>query len=194
MAAVARAAFGPGRRPEAMQRLRGGSKKGVYRLPFDDETSVIGYVWDAAENYWPDRHDGDSAVGDDNPFSAASGTGLFETAHARLGSALQVMHHHRSPIFGRPAADGGGVGIAPLAGAPAPGGGQGSCEHIVLDRALADLADAAGRVGRIAAARGPLEQAVRGFAAEVQPRIKYGLIQASWGPTMCSSTSTGTRS
>jgi hypothetical protein len=181
-------------------------------------------------------------------FSAASGSGLFETAHAllgrlgvrtpriylldrsraslpadialvedvrggtleaqlelglpgaghamaRLGSALQVMHHHRSPIFGRPAADGGGVGIAPLAGAPEPGGGQRSCEHIVLDRALADLADAAGRVGRIAAARGPLEQAVRGLAAEVQPRIQYGLIHGELGPDhVCSSASTGTRS
>jgi hypothetical protein len=51
MAAAARAAFGPDRRLAGMQRLCGGSKKGVYRLTFEDETSVIGYVWDAADNY-----------------------------------------------------------------------------------------------------------------------------------------------
>jgi hypothetical protein len=50
---AARAAFGTGRRLVGAERLRGGSKKGVYRLVFDDETTLSGYIWDEAENYWP---------------------------------------------------------------------------------------------------------------------------------------------
>lgn len=36
-----------------MSRLRRGSKKGVYRLGFDDGSTAVAYVWDEAENYWP---------------------------------------------------------------------------------------------------------------------------------------------
>jgi hypothetical protein len=43
LAGVIRAAFGPGRRLAAVHRLRGGSKKGVYRLTLDDGATVIGY-------------------------------------------------------------------------------------------------------------------------------------------------------
>ena len=42
LAGVVRAAFGPGPRLAAVDRLRGGSKKGVYRLTFDDAATVIG--------------------------------------------------------------------------------------------------------------------------------------------------------
>jgi hypothetical protein len=49
--AVVRAAFGPGRRLAAVRRLRGGSKKGVYRLSLDDGRTVIGYTCADAENY-----------------------------------------------------------------------------------------------------------------------------------------------
>jgi fermentation-respiration switch protein FrsA (DUF1100 family) len=64
-----------------VERLRGGSKKGVYRLSFDDGTSVIGYVWGAAENYWPGAGGPDTGA---DPFADASGAGLFEAAHAEL--------------------------------------------------------------------------------------------------------------
>ena len=40
-----RVAFGPGRTLAAVRRLRGGSKKGVYRLSLDDGRTVIGYIW-----------------------------------------------------------------------------------------------------------------------------------------------------
>ncbi|SFF58181.1 hypothetical protein SAMN05216251_12013 [Actinacidiphila alni] len=53
LAGVARAALGPRRRITEVARLRGGSKKGVYRLTLDDGASVIVYIWDSAENYWP---------------------------------------------------------------------------------------------------------------------------------------------
>ncbi|TDC70860.1 hypothetical protein E1193_29480 [Micromonospora sp. KC606] len=45
--------FGAARRPIALDRLTGGSRKGVYRLRLDDQTKVILYVWAAVENYWP---------------------------------------------------------------------------------------------------------------------------------------------
>lgn len=84
LAGVARAAFGA-RELVSVERLRGGSKKGVYRLTLDDQTTSIAYVWNAAENYWPDAATEDQ----DDPFGHASGLGLFATAHEEL-SALGV--------------------------------------------------------------------------------------------------------
>ncbi|WP_369391651.1 phosphotransferase [Streptomyces sp. CG1] len=76
---LARAALGPHRRPVAVTRLRGGSKKGVYRLRLDDGGTAIAYVWSPDEDYWalPDADPRD-------PFSHASGLGLFTAAHDRL--------------------------------------------------------------------------------------------------------------
>ncbi|WP_419183788.1 phosphotransferase family protein [Streptomyces albidus (ex Kaewkla and Franco 2022)] len=80
---VARAAVGTERRLMGLSRLRGGSKKGVYRLTFDDDSTAILYIWDDAENYWPDEHTGEP---DDHadPFSHASGIDLFHAANRRL--------------------------------------------------------------------------------------------------------------
>ncbi|WP_374938326.1 phosphotransferase family protein [Streptomyces sp. Ru62] len=81
LAGAARAALGGGRRLEAVERLAGGSKKGVYRLVMDDASTAVAYVWDHGENYWP------AAPGDDDltdPFSPGLGLDLFEAAHARL--------------------------------------------------------------------------------------------------------------
>lgn len=78
---AARAALGGGRRLEAVERIAGGSKKGVYRLVMDDATTAIAYLWDDTENYWP------AAEGDDDlsdPFAPGLGLDLFEAAHARL--------------------------------------------------------------------------------------------------------------
>ncbi|GAA4719600.1 phosphotransferase family protein [Phytohabitans rumicis] len=74
--------FGADRRLTSLDRLTGGSKKGVYRLGLDDRTSVILYTWAAAENYWPPS----PAVPDD-PFTDASGADLFATNHAALTAA-----------------------------------------------------------------------------------------------------------
>ncbi|MGA8116933.1 MAG: aminoglycoside phosphotransferase family protein [Actinocatenispora sp.] len=72
----------PGRTLAGVTRLTGGSKKGVYRLTFDDGPTVILYAWNPDENYWP-------ASGDplDDPFSDASGPDLFETSQAALDAA-----------------------------------------------------------------------------------------------------------
>src|SRR5262249_34671881 len=73
VASAARAKLGAGRRLVGTERLRGGSKKGVYRLAFDDGLTVIGYVWHPSEDYWP--QDGPPADAAD-PFAPGSGSGL----------------------------------------------------------------------------------------------------------------------
>jgi hypothetical protein len=221
LASAARDALGAGRRVEAAQRIAGGSKKGVYRLVMDDETTAIAYLWDDTENYWP------TAEGDDDltdPFSPGLGLDLFEAAHARLdalgvrvpairlvdrdgthcpadlaivedlpgenleellardpraaapvmarlGEALEAMRRHRAPRYGK------------VAVVEAGGTSRGtSCEEVVLDRALRDLAEAASRDPRIAGARDRLEERLLGLAAAVRPRAEYAAVHGELGP------------
>ena len=85
LAGPVRAGFGAQRRITAIDRLRGASKKGVYRLWLDSGSAVICYVWAADENYWPGGPDG--AVADlADPFSEASGAEEFEAGHTELAS------------------------------------------------------------------------------------------------------------
>jgi hypothetical protein len=72
--------FGAGRRPVGVRRLRGGSKKGVYRLGFDDGFSVILYSWADDEDFWP----ASPGAGEADPFGHASGFELFEASRVRL--------------------------------------------------------------------------------------------------------------
>ncbi|GAA3785922.1 phosphotransferase family protein [Streptomyces chiangmaiensis] len=221
LAGAARAALGGGRRLEAVERIAGGSKKGVYRLVMDDATTAIAYLWDDAENYWP------AAEGDDDltdPFSPGLGLDLFEAAHARLDAlgvrvpairlvdrdgahcpadlaivedlpgesleellardrraaapvmarlaeSLEAMQSHRAPAYGKVAVvDGGGTSRGT------------SCEGVVLDRALRDLAEAASRDPRIAGARDRLEERLLGLAAAVRPRAERAVVHGELGP------------
>jgi hypothetical protein len=84
MRPLARGAFG--NRPlRGVERLPGGSKKGAYRLTFDDGGTALVYAWADAEDYWAgDSVDGAGDLAD--PFSHASGLGLFEAAASRLAS------------------------------------------------------------------------------------------------------------
>jgi aminoglycoside phosphotransferase (APT) family kinase protein len=85
------AEFGTDRHLTTLDRLTGGSKKGVYRLGLDDGTTVVLYVWAAGENYWPP-----SPVVPDDPFTDASGADLFAVAHAALTAAdvpVPRLHH-----------------------------------------------------------------------------------------------------
>ncbi|MEU3920486.1 phosphotransferase [Streptomyces sp. NPDC029004] len=221
LAGAARAALGGGRRLEAVERVAGGSKKGVYRLVMDDATTAVAYLWDDTENYWP------AAEGDDDltdPFAPGLGLDLFEAAHARLnalgvrvpairlvdrngthcpsdlaivedlpgenleellardpsaaapvmarlGEALEAMRHHRASTYGKVAmVDGGGTSLGT------------SCEGIVLDRALRDLAETASRDPRIAGARDRLEERLLGLAAVVRPRTEYAVVHGELGP------------
>ncbi|MBE1496035.1 hypothetical protein H4696_003135 [Amycolatopsis lexingtonensis] len=81
LSGVVRAAFGE-RALVSVERLRGGSKKGVYRLVLDDRTTCVAYVWNADENYWPEAVSQDES----DPFGHASGLDLFEAAHTALSS------------------------------------------------------------------------------------------------------------
>ncbi|WP_405000563.1 phosphotransferase family protein [Kitasatospora cathayae] len=221
LAGAARAALGGGRRLAAVERMAGGSKKGVYRLVMDDGTTAIAYRWADAENYWP------AAEGDDDladPFSPGLGLDLFEAAHARLaglgvrvpairlvdraggygpadlavvedvpgesleallardpraaapvlarlGEALEAMRGHRAPGYGKVAViDAGGASHGT------------SCEGAVLDRALRDLAEAAARDPRVAAARERLAERLRSLAAAVRPRAEYAVVHGELGP------------
>jgi hypothetical protein len=83
LAPLMQAAFGSQRHLLGVTRLRGASKKGVYRVTFDDECTAIVYIWDAAEDYWPPAGT-EPAPGYADPFSHASGLDLFEAAQARL--------------------------------------------------------------------------------------------------------------
>ncbi|WP_327238111.1 aminoglycoside phosphotransferase family protein [Streptomyces sp. NBC_01317] len=85
VAGVVRAAFGSGRGPVRVDRLLGGSKKGVYRLSFGDASSAVLYSWAASENYWPERAGSPDGHEDhDDPFSDATGHDLFVAAHRAL--------------------------------------------------------------------------------------------------------------
>jgi hypothetical protein len=77
-------ALAPAHGITSLTRLRGGTKKGVYRAALDGR-SVIVYVWDESENYWPVA---DTGVTDDpaDPFADASGADLFAVSHQCLQS------------------------------------------------------------------------------------------------------------
>ncbi|MCP3786775.1 aminoglycoside phosphotransferase family protein [Micromonospora sp. A3M-1-15] len=89
--------FGSDRRLSALDRLTGGSKKGVYRLRLNDRTTVVLYVWAAGENYWPP-----SPTVPDDPFTDASGACLFAANHAALTAAgVRVPHLMMLDLDGR---------------------------------------------------------------------------------------------
>lgn len=80
---VVQAALGSDRHVTEVERLSGGSKKGVYRVVVDDHARVVVYVWNRAEDYW---HGVLPEVAEDatDPFSHASGLDLYEAAADRL--------------------------------------------------------------------------------------------------------------
>ncbi|MFE3830635.1 phosphotransferase family protein [Streptomyces sp. NPDC059092] len=81
---LVRDALGAGRTAVAVDRLRGGSKKGVYRVHLDGTgtcpASVIVYRWAEAENFWPGARETDPA----DPFAPATGLVPFLTARRSL--------------------------------------------------------------------------------------------------------------
>jgi hypothetical protein len=217
LAPLVRAAFGPQRRLSGLTRLRGGSRKGVYRLTFAGGSTAVLYVWDAAESSWP------PAPHNPEPFTEASGADLYEASRLRLEAlgvrtpctylveagrprypaavalvedvrggtletllrrdpaaaepvlvalavALSAMHRTRGPGWGKVAR----TESAPVSDRPS--------EQVVLDMALAHLAEAAARVDRVAAVREPLESATRELTPAVRPRADYGLIHGELGP------------
>ncbi|MGV9704392.1 phosphotransferase family protein [Streptomyces sp. NPDC003483] len=90
---------------------------------------------------------------------------------ARLAESLEAMRSHRAPAYGKVAVvDGGGTSRGT------------SCEGVVLDRALRDLAEAASRDPRIAGSRDRLEERLLDLAAAVRPRAEHSVVHGELGP------------
>ncbi|WP_316775317.1 phosphotransferase family protein [Streptomyces sasae] len=217
LAPLAREALG--RAPATVTRLRGGSKKGVYRLALDNGRTAIAYVWSPEEDYWGPV---DADIRD--PFSHASGLGLFLSAHdlltelgvrtprllfadeeaehlpayaavvedvrggslemmlrsdpgaarvplARLAGSLGVLRECMSAGYGKAAlvAEGG-----------KPRGN--SCEQVVADRAVHDIAQVAERDPRVREARDALTERVHELFDAVEPREHASLVHGELGP------------
>ncbi|MFJ9905209.1 phosphotransferase family protein [Streptomyces sp. NPDC101152] len=82
LSGVVRDVLGPGCCVTAVDRLRGGSKKGVYRVRVDGTpmASVIVYNWAEEENFWP----GQNGIDAGDPFAPASGLAAFLTSQRSL--------------------------------------------------------------------------------------------------------------
>ncbi|WP_055690724.1 phosphotransferase [Streptomyces prasinus] len=82
LSGLVRDALGPGCRVGAVDRLRGGSRKGVYRVRVDGAPvpSVIVYSWAEEENFWPGR----SGTRAEDPLAPASGLAPFLAARQKL--------------------------------------------------------------------------------------------------------------
>ena len=88
---LVRAHMGSDRRVVDIERFTSGSKKGVYRLTFDDGSTIALYVWHPDENFWPVP----PPAGPGDPFIDATGLDLFEAAYQRLvaiGVGTPVVH------------------------------------------------------------------------------------------------------
>ncbi|MDX3458173.1 phosphotransferase [Streptomyces sp. ME02-8801-2C] len=79
LAPLARAALGRDRSLTGVTRVRGGSKKGVYRLALDDGATAVAYVWSPDEDLWDA-----GPVDHRDPLAHATGLDLFTASHDRL--------------------------------------------------------------------------------------------------------------
>ncbi|SER44799.1 hypothetical protein SAMN05216188_111205 [Lentzea xinjiangensis] len=198
---IAHAAYG--RELRDVARLRGGSKKGVYRLTLDDGTTGIAYVWRSSEGYWP-THEPDPLFGN------ASGRDLFLTAHTALSEAgacvprlvlvdrdvvvvedlggefLEELLEHGTEVLDRFWDDVGAMHshLSPRYGRPGalqPADAP-PVPDVVLRRALGHLAACSDRVPRIAEARDRLETLLWQRHELVEPRGGHALLHGELGP------------
>jgi hypothetical protein len=127
---------------------------------------------DASRAHYP----ADVAVVEDVPGPTLEALLADDPARARpvlerLGSALRAMHENKAASFGK------------VLHVDRGGASQGrSCEHVVLERAVRDLAEASVRDARIAAASARLDGTLRRYAALIRPRSDYSLIHGELGP------------
>ena len=69
----------------ATERLRGGSKKGVFRVRLAGGGSVVLYRWQDTEDWWQEVREGEPHP--DDPFGDASGLPRFAAGHRQLTEA-----------------------------------------------------------------------------------------------------------
>ncbi|MEV4348014.1 aminoglycoside phosphotransferase [Actinoplanes sp. NPDC049596] len=198
-----------GRPPSGIDRLTGGTKKGVYRLRFGDETTAILYSWADAENYWPPAE----TVPDD-PFTDASGLELFTTNHAALAAArvrvpamlwldrdaglvivedagrekLEALIERDPAAAEGPLAELGEslrrmhTTVGSSWGRLTDLSGARPAADVILDRALSHLAAVAPLDERLTAAAPRIDDHLRRLHAAIEPRAVYGLVHGELGP------------
>jgi hypothetical protein len=201
-----------GSRVTGATRLPGGSKKGVYRLTFDDRSTAVLYRWDAAESYWP-------ADAEPEPFTDASGAHLYEAANSWLtragvrtpsvrhldvaagfavvedlrgGTLEALLRDDRAaarPVLDRLAGtlrvlrEEQPVALGKVHPALRHRVARGAtCADLVHARATRDLAEAAARVPRLGAARAALAARLGDLRRAVRPRDTLALVHGELGP------------
>ncbi|MCY1144954.1 phosphotransferase [Actinoplanes sp. Pm04-4] len=196
--------FGRARSVVGLDRLTGGTKKGVYRIRLDDGTSVVLYMWAAVEDYWPP-----SVTVPDDPFLDATGSELFLTNRALLAEAgvrvpellfaaadrvlvedvgsetLEArMEYDREPLLEL------GRTLRRMHTTRGPGWGRPAAmtaqtrppQDMVLGRVLAHLEAVVARDERVAGARTRIEDHLRGLHDRVEAREEYVLVHGELGP------------
>jgi hypothetical protein len=190
----------PGRTVVELDRLAGGSTKGVYRVTFDDDFTCVAYRWHPDENYWPAE-----TIFDVGPFAGHGSLATFLEKHellSRLGVRVPVIHdvfpaHNlalvedvrggslesllsRDEKAGRAALDLLAAALTAMHSDLAP------CDYrpedSVLERGRRSLAEAAARVPVISAVRAELGSALTSRFAEIEPRDECGVIHGELGP------------
>ncbi|MFD4539984.1 phosphotransferase [Streptomyces bauhiniae] len=194
---LVRDGLGPGCRVTAAERLRGGSKKGVYRLALTGAgapPTVIAYSWAPQENYWPGV-----------PTPHASGLAPFLSAHHTLQAAGVRTPHvlyasapddlalvedipgdtletafTSDPVGAAKALTGLSVTLDHMAAHTSPA--DRTSGDVTLTRALDDLTEAAARDPRINAAATALTDRLHELHAALTPRATHSLVHGELGP------------
>ncbi|MFF9393365.1 phosphotransferase family protein [Streptomyces griseoluteus] len=194
---LVRDGLGPGCRVTGVERLRGGSKKGVYRLAVTGvgaPPTVIAYSWAPQENYWPSV-----------PTPHASGLAPFLSAHHTLQAAGVRTPHvlyasepdglalvedipgdtleatfTTDPARAAKALSELAVALDHMAAHTSPA--DHISEDVALTRALDDLTEAATRDPRINAATPALANRLHELHAALAPRATYSLVHGELGP------------
>jgi hypothetical protein len=214
-AGAVRAAFGDEHRIADAERLRGGSKKGVYRIILTEGSTAIVYIWDPDESFWPAAAINEPGNVED-VFSDASGLDLFLGAHKRLtsldiavvedirggtleallegdpGAAMPTIHRLAESLRVMQEPSGtthGKVTVVESGETP----DTRSCERVVYDRALGHLAEAARRDPRVGREDDRLGDTLHRLFGAVQPRSQVGLIHGELGPDHVLIDESGTR-
>lgn len=216
--ALVRRALGAHADLQDVQRLRGGTKKGVYRLTLVDGSSVIVYLWSSQENYWPVR---EGIAEDRDPFSHADGLDLFlgatdaltraglrtllvhlvEKHHPGLGADVAIVQDVPGPTLEEHIAHGDPDQVrvvlervrhtlGAMAAHTQDGLGKAcgplirdrSCPEVVVERALADLAEGAERRPVLAQVATRVAERLRTLVGRITPRREYGLVHGELGP------------
>ncbi|MGA5652508.1 phosphotransferase family protein [Streptomyces seoulensis] len=194
---LVREALGPGCRVTGVERLRGGSKKGVYRLALAGAgapPTVIAYSWAPQENYWPGV-----------PTPHPSGLAPFLSAHHTLQAAgvrtPHVLYASRpddlalvedipgdtletafttDPPRAAEALAKLSMALDRMAAQTSPA--DHTSEDVTLTRALDDLTEAAAREPRIHAAAPALTDRLHELHAALTPRATHSLVHGELGP------------